>query len=122
MPLYTIPSAQSAARVAYAVVHCTAGDVLIAVASFLLAAAATWNLNWPASHPWRGGATAIAAGLLYTAYSEWYNVYQMGNWGYSADMPLAAGIGLTPLLQWIAIPLAAILAVRRFVNASSSVS
>lgn len=112
LPLYTIPSAQSGAQIAYAVVHCTAGDVLIAVASFVIAAAACRNIRWPESRPWRGGLSAILTGVSYTAYSEWQNVYQSGNWAYSEDMPLVAGIGLSPLLQWMFVPLMTILAVR----------
>ena len=46
------------------------------------------------------GATA------FTAWSEWYNVYRAGNWAYAAGMPLILGIGVSPLLQWIVLPVA----------------
>lgn len=114
LPLYTIPSAQSTAQIAYAIAHCTAGDVAIAVVSFLIAAIALRDANWPASRPWRGGAIAILAGVSYTAYSEWYNVYQAGYWAYSSSMPLVFGIGLSPLLQWILIPAVTVLIVRNW--------
>jgi hypothetical protein len=112
LPLYTIPSAPGIAQIAYAVAHCTAGDVAIGVASFLIAAIALRDVNWPASHPWRGGAIAILAGISYTAYSEWYNVYQAGYWAYASSMPLVFGIGLSPLLQWILLPAFTVLLVR----------
>ena len=51
------------------------------------------------------GAIATAFGLIYTAYSEWVNVYQIGSWGYAPDMPLVFGIGVSPLLQWLVVPL-----------------
>jgi hypothetical protein len=112
LPLYTIPLAESTRQVAYAVAHCTAGDVAIAVVSFLIAAIALRDANWPASHPWHGGAIAILAGVSYTAYSEWYNVYRAGYWAYTSSMPSLFGIGLSPLLQWILIPAVTVLLVR----------
>ncbi|MBI4205487.1 MAG: hypothetical protein HY527_10720 [Betaproteobacteria bacterium] len=114
LPLYTIPSAQNTRQIAYAVAHCTAGDVAIAVVSFLITAIALRGANWPASYPWRGGAIAIFSGVLYTAYAEWYNVYQAGYWAYSSSMPLVFGIGLSPLLQWILIPAVTVLIVRNW--------
>lgn len=120
LPLYAIPSAQSTTQIAYAVAHCTAGDVGIAVASFLIAAVALGDANWPASHPWRGGAIAIFSGVSYTAYAEWYNVYQAGYWAYSSGMPLVFGIGLSPLLQWIVVPAVAIAVVRNRVPARAT--
>ena len=42
--------------------------------------------------------------MAFTAWSEWYNVYRAGNWGYTASMPMIFGIGLSPLLQWLIIP------------------
>ena len=112
LPLYTIPSARSATQVAYAVAHCTAGDAAIAAVSFLIAAAALGTARWPASHPRRGGAIIILSGVSYTAYMEWYSVYQAGYWTYSSSMPLVFDIGLSPLLQWILIPIGTVLIVR----------
>jgi hypothetical protein len=104
-PLYTLVANPSRLGVAYAVVHCTVGDVIIAVASFLLAGIALRDPDWTSSRPWAGGAIAMAFGLIYTAYSEWVNVYQAGSWGYAPDMPLVFGIGVSPLLQWLVVPL-----------------
>jgi hypothetical protein len=104
LPLYTIFRDESPARVAYAVVRCTAGDGLIAAASFVLASAALRDPGWVASKPWRGGAICVAAGMIYAAFSEWRNVYRLGSWAYTPSMPLVFGVGLTPLLQWLAIP------------------
>src|ERR1041385_616245 len=99
LPLYTIARDPSIARVAYAVLHCALGDAIIAAAGFTLAGFVLGDAGWPSSRPWLGGAVAISFGLAYTAYSEWYNVYQVGAWAYSARMPLVLGIGLAPLLQ-----------------------
>ena len=106
LPLYTIVRTEPFPRIAYAVLHCTIGDALIALVSFIVAGLATRHLYWPVTHPRTGGGISTAFGLFYTAYSEWYNVYQTGAWAYSGNMPLIFGIGVTPLLQWIIIPVA----------------
>ena len=112
LPLYTIASDPSVARIAYAVLHCTLGDAIIAAACFILAGFVLQDADWPTSRPWSGGAIATSFGLAYTVYSEWYNVYQSGAWAYSARMPLVFGIGLAPLLQWLFLPVATLLIVR----------
>ena len=112
LPLYTIAQDPSLVRIAYAVLHCTVGDAIIAAAGFILAGFVFQDADWPSSRPWSGGAVAILFGLAYTAYSEWYNVYQAGAWTYSARMPLIFGIGLAPLLQWLVIPVATLLIAR----------
>lgn len=51
----------------------------------------------------------IVFGVLYTIFSEWLNVVIRQTWAYAELMPVVPviGTGLSPLLQWIAIPLAA---------------
>ena len=112
LPLYTIAQDPSAARIAYAVLHCTVGDAIIAAADFVLAGFVLRDAEWPSSRPWSGGALAILFGLAYTVYSEWHNVYETGAWAYSARMPLIFGIGLAPSLQWLVVPVATLLIVR----------
>ena len=51
--------------------------------------------------------------MAFTAWSEWYNVYRAGNWGYTASMPMIFGIGLSPLLQWLILPPAMVGAYRK---------
>lgn len=113
LPLYTIAETGTAAQLAYAVLHCTLGDVIIASGSFILAGLLLRAPDWPSSLPWPGMAIAMVCGLLYTAYSEWNNVYVAGTWAYTAGMPRVFGIGLAPLLQWVAVP-ALSLAIIRF--------
>ena len=112
LPLYTIGRTGSLAQLVYAVLHCTVGDALIAGASFLAAGIALRTPDWPAARPWAGGLIALTFGMAYTAYSEWHNVYQTGAWTYSSSMPLIFGIGLAPLLQWLALPVATLLLFR----------
>ena len=49
----------------------------------------------------------------YTAASEWRNVYLVHGWAYTASMPLIASIDASRLLQWIVVPVANLIAVRR---------
>ncbi len=102
--LYAIWFAADGMSIARALLHCTLGDVLIALAMFAVAGIALRRADWPASRPWSGGAIVVFGAVAFTAWSEWYNVYRVGAWGYTASMPLIFGIGLTPLLQWIVLP------------------
>lgn len=102
LPFYQIPS-DLGFRV-YAVLHCTLGDVLISTITFSGTAALMRSWDWPIRAPWRGGIPMVTAGVVYTGFSEWHNVYHMAHWTYAPAMPLVAGIGLTPLLQWLLVP------------------
>ena len=102
--LYTIWAEADGMGVAWALLHCTLGDVVIALAMFALAGIVLWRADWPASRPWAGGAVVSIGAMIFTAWSEWYNVYRTGAWGYTSDMPTIYGVGLSPLLQWLIIP------------------
>ena len=110
--LYTIWVEADPLTVAWALLHCSVGDVMIALAMFALAGMVLRSAHWPASRAWTGGVIVVAGAMAYTAWSEWYNVYRAGNWGYSASMPLIFGIGLSPLLQWLILPPVLIIAYR----------
>jgi len=110
--LYTIWAAADGMSVAWSLVHCSVGDVMIALALFALAGMVLRRADWPASRPWAGGAIIVIGALAYTAWSEWYNVYRAGSWAYTASMPLIFGIGLSPLLQWLILPPVLVVAYR----------
>ena len=109
--LYTVWE-ETSGVIARALLHCSLGDVLIALAMYATAGIALWRADWPTSRPWAGGAIVVVGATAFTAWSEWYNVYRAGNWGYAAGMPLIFGIGLSPLLQWITLPAAMVGAFR----------
>jgi hypothetical protein len=113
LPLYSLASDPSGLRIALYVGHCVAGDIMIATLLFLLAAALLRDVDWPRHRPWRGGAIVVAAGLGYTAFSEWRNIYVTGAWAYNELMPTVGGIGLAPLLQWLIVPALSIALMRR---------
>ena len=102
--LYTLWVEADGLVVAWSLFHCTVGDVLIALALFALTGMVLRESDWPVSRQWAGGAMVASGAMAYTAWSEWYNVYRAGSWGYAASMPLIFGIGLSPLLQWLILP------------------
>jgi hypothetical protein len=102
--LYTLWAEADALTVAWSLFHCTLGDVVIALGMFALAGTVLRRMDWPASRPWAGGVMVVFGAVVFTAWSEWYNVYRAGSWGYTANMPLIFGIGLSPLLQWLVLP------------------
>lgn len=98
MPLYTLWRSGTGSEIVLAALHCAAGDLLIATAALVLALVLT-----------------IAAGVGYTAFSKWLNVEVRRAWTYSALMPTLPwlGTGLSPLAQWVAVPLLGVWTVRR---------
>lgn len=117
LPLYTIWRAGSPGEIAFAVLHCTGGDVLIAVACLFGALTIAGSPSWPGDGRAfrRVGLVAIGAGVAYTIFSEWLNIVVRKSWAYSDLMPVIPGLdaGLSPVLQWIAIPLAGLWWARR---------
>lgn len=111
--LYTIWVEADRLTVAWSLVHCTLGDVAIALTMFALAGIVLRQTDWPASSPWSGGAIVTVGAMTFTAWSEWYNVYQIASWSYTASMPVIYGIGLSPLLQWLILPPIMVIAYRK---------
>ena len=115
--LYTLWSAAAPAYVAFAVFHCTLGDVLIGASALLLALILSGAAGFA---EWRSTRIALLTtvfGTTYTVWSEWMNVTLLRSWTYADSMPrLPIGdfeLGLTPLLQWLIIPSLALQASRR---------
>ena len=106
LPLYTIWTQESLAYNAYAVLHCTAGDVLIAGATLALSLVIAGRGAWPFERFWSVVSLATAAGVGATIYSEWLNTSVRLAWAYSESMPVVPvlGTGLTPLAQWLVLP------------------
>ena len=111
--LYTLWTEAAGLDVAWALLHCTVGDVLIALGAFLLTAIVLGRIDWPLSRPVAGTILVVASSMAYTSWSEWYNVYRVGSWRYTELMPTIFGIGLSPLLQWLILPIVMVIAYRR---------
>ena len=104
LPLYTLWAQSAPTAIAFAVVHCTLGDVLIAAISLIAALIFCAGKNWPQERYWRVAFVTGAMGVLYTVFSEWNNTVVTLSWAYSSWMPTLWGIGLSPVLQWLLIP------------------
>jgi len=115
LPLYTIWTDSSAAKNMFAALHCSLGDLLIAASSLLGALLLAGHSHWPEQRYWPTAIWAIAGGTTYTIYSEILNTQIRETWAYSDLMPTVPGIGVgvSPLVQWIVIPLAAFLWLQR---------
>jgi uncharacterized protein (DUF305 family) len=115
LPLYTIWSEGRVSEILFAVTHCTGGDVLIAGASLILALLLAGDPAWPSQKYRSVAALTLAFGIAYTAFSEWLNTTVRRSWAYSDLMPLVTwlDIGLSPIAQWIVIPIAAFWWARR---------
>lgn len=111
--LYTLWTEADGLGVAWALFHCALGDVVIALGAFLLASIVLGRIDWPLSRPGAGSILVVASTMAYTAWSEWYNVYRLGSWRYTELMPTIFGIGLSPLLQWLILPIVMVIAYRR---------
>lgn len=125
LPLYTLWEESPPFSIAYAVVHCTLGDVAIGTLALLIALIA---MRARAVETWRWRQVAlflVIPAVGYTVLSEWINTIVRGSWAYSALMPVVNlggfEIGLSPLAQWLVIPpLALWLARRRPLNSGHS--
>ena len=70
-PLYTIWQTGTPRQQAFALLHCTGGDFLIATSALVLALITVGHRDWPTSHFKRVAAVAIALGLGYAIFREW---------------------------------------------------
>jgi hypothetical protein len=117
LPLYTIWTTGIAREQAFAVLHCTVGDILIAMSCLVLSLLLVGRGAWPNGRFGHVALMAVAFGVGYTIFSEWLNVSVRRSWAYSEWMPVIAlgplQIGASPIAQWIIVPLAAFSVVRR---------
>ena len=103
LPLYTIWRTGTPREIAFAIAHCTVGDVMIAALSLGAAIVIAGRRTWPTKNYAAVAACAIVLGVSYTAFSEWLNLSR-SNWAYTELMPVIQGVGLSPLLQWVIVP------------------
>lgn len=118
LPLYTIWYEATPAEVAFAVVHCTGGDVLIATFSLVIGLVLFGHRQWPDRGFYRVAVITVALGVLYTIFSEWLNIVVRKSWAYSDLMPVIplVGTGISPIAQWLVIPLLGLWWARRTIT------
>lgn len=115
MPLYTIRQTGTPDEKVFAVVHCTGGGLLIAFACLTLAIVLVGEPAWPVRAYRRIVALTIGFSIAYTIFSEWLNIVVRKTWAYSDLISVVPVIntGLSPLLQWVVLPLLALHLARR---------
>ena len=120
LPLYTLWTTGTWSEIAFAVAHCTAGDMLIAAVSLLCALLIAGDVRWPMAGFARVAGLALAISAGYTVFSEWLNITVRGSWAYTDAMPVLPmlGTGLAPLLQWIVVPSVAFWVAHRHASAA----
>lgn len=120
LPFYTLWREGTAGEIAFAVAHCTVGDVLIAASSLSLALFLLNEPGWPEVGFAKVATAATLAGLGYTVWSEWLNTVVRGSWSYADAMPVLPplGTGMFPFLQWLLLPPICLLVARRWLRAT----
>jgi hypothetical protein len=113
LPLYTLWKNPDNGSIAYAIVHCTLGDLLIAASTLGLGLTITQWMRPTTNSLFRTAFVTMALGVAYTIFSEWLNTVVLQSWAYSELMPQVFGIGVSPITQWIAIPAYAFIALRK---------
>jgi len=105
LPLYTVSESADPGYLVFVVLHCTGGDLMIALGALLLAVAFASNVRPRLRFP---SVVALTAGFAvsYTVFSEWLNVEVRRTWAYTDLMPTVPIIdtGLSPIMQWLVIP------------------
>lgn len=108
LPLYTIWETGTTGERLFAVVHCTGGDLLIALTALTVSLIIVGNRGWPVHGFLPVAALATLFGFSYTIFSEWLNIVVRAAWAYSDYMPVVTvfnmKVGLSPMLQWIVVP------------------
>ena len=108
MPLYTIWQTGTRSEIIFAAVHCTGGDILIAMSCLIGSLCLFGHKGWPDERFFPVATLTLLTGISYTIFSEWLNIEIRGAWAYSDWMPVVPVInaGLSPFLQWIVLPIA----------------
>jgi hypothetical protein len=114
LPLYTMWADRGVRASLWAALHCTLGDVAIAVLTLLGAVLST---AFAPGHRTtrRIAAITVLLGVVVTAAIEVASTQWLHRWAYGPLMPVDPffGIGLSPLAQWIVVPASALSLVRR---------
>ena len=94
------PFAQAAVRCLKA----TLGDLVITAIAFALAALTARRVHWPLVKSFVAPAVFIVIGLVITIAFEHYAL-ATSRWAYAPEMPTLFSVGISPIAQWVFIPL-----------------
>lgn len=101
-----------------AIIFCTRatlGDVLISLGAFWAVALIFRDRNWIRFLCGSAIIIFITVGVAVTVVLEWHAAIVTERWQYDENMPVLPllGTGISPLLQWIVLPVLTIWLVRR---------
>ena len=88
-----------------------AWDVVISSASYAIASVVSRNVLWPRTLRAVPLVIYLVTGIAITIAIERWAV-DARRWNYASEMPVIGGIGLSPLLQWVVVPIAIVAFVR----------
>jgi hypothetical protein len=90
----------------------TLGDLVVTAVAFAIAAVIVKDRTWPVRGQVIIGTMAfIAVGVAITVAYEIFAL-SSGKWHYDERMPTLGGLGVLPLLQWVALPVAEVMLFR----------
>ena len=122
LPLYTIWRTPGPRAAAFAAVHCTPGDVLLAAAALAIAVVVLRAWEWPRRRFAGVALCATAFGVAATIFLERMQLQVWKGWAYAEAMPLVPWlkVGLSAVLQWSVLPPLMLLASRRWATRAQS--
>ena len=115
VPLFAgMPSASHWAAVLICA-RATAGDAVIALVAFWVAAAGTRSRDWVLTPSRHQIMVFLGVGLVITVIMEWLATQVLDRWAYGPTMPIVPllRVGVAPLLQWLVVPSVVLWMVRR---------
>ena len=62
----------------------------------------------------------LGLGVLITILFEFVNVQVLHRWSYGVAMPIVAGIGLLPIVQWLVLPPLVLWSARRYLAGAAT--
>ena len=117
--LYANMKAMAIAAATGACLRAALADLLIFAITYATAAIACRDRTWPAHRRHLAFAVFFITALSITVAYERFAI-RTGQWRYDVQMPLILGVGIAPLLQWLAVPAAALAIYRRLWRSGAS--
>lgn len=109
LPLYTLWYTAPAGSIAFAVLHCTLGDLIMAWVALMVSLATLGTPDWPRRRYGAVVGGVIVLTVAATIVIEHLNTVVYPNWAYTPAMPRLPwiGTGLSPVMQWVIVPIVA---------------
>lgn len=115
-PLYANMRGMAPGKATWLCTVASGGDVVIMLVAYSAVALLVGTRAWFV-YP-RPGRVAVylAVGLLVTVAAEMLSIHRWGRWSYGPSMPLLLGVGVSPLAQWVVVPLVMLWVAKRYLR------